>query len=324
MLLARAPFLALLLAVVGIQPAAGHEAEPAPTLVESVEATSGDSGFAISADVDWGGTPRVVLGTDPTGDAPPAGNATGNLGLDVTSVSTWIEDGDELVGTFALDLATLDNPAPPEIVRYYMTFMIGGQAFALQAKTSDFVSGANLSDNPQTLGENIGSYAEHTAETGTLPQFRVRGNCATVVAVNNCGHAAWVSGEFDTSDNQVRIEVPLDLERLAILRPGATLDPDQGAWASLQAGADFAQTRDTLDAGAQEGLPYQIPRRTATARLRDAAGAVVAGPVTLSVADDGGVQGQVDAAGLAPGGYELTVSACIAANCGSATIPVTV
>jgi len=321
---ARALTLALLILLVGTMPASGQEAEPAPTVVESAEASPEGSGFAVSADVDWGGTAPLVLGTDPTGDGPPAGNATGDHGLDLTAVSTWIEDGDELVATFAFDLATFDNPAPPEIERYYMTFMIGGQAFALQAKTSDFASGANLSDNPETLGENIGSYAEHIADTGTLPQFRVRGNCATVAVVNNCGHVAWVSGAFDTANDQIRIDVPLDLEGLTILRPGAILDPDQGAWASLQAGADNAQTRDTLAAGAQEGLPYQIPRRTATATLRDATGAVVVGPVTLSVADDGGVQGQVDAAGLAAGVYELTVSACIAGNCGTATTPVTV
>jgi hypothetical protein len=321
---ARAPILGLLIAALGILPAAGHEVETAPTVVESVAASPEGSGFAVTAEVDWGGTPVVVLGTDPTGDAPPAANATGAQGLDLTEVGAWIQDGDELVATFAFDLATFDNPAPPEIVRYYMTFLVGGQAFALQAKTSDFVSGANLSDNPETLAANIGSYAEHIADTGTLPQFRVRGNCATVAVVNNCGHVAWVSGEFDTDDNQIRIEVPLDLEALTILRPGARLEADQGAWASLQAGADFAQTRDTLSAGAQEGLPYEIPRRTATATLRDGTGTVVAGPVPLSVSADGGVQGQVVAAGVAPGQYQLTVSACIAANCGAAAIPVTV
>jgi hypothetical protein len=321
---ARALIPALLIPLAAVVPASGQESETPPTVIESAEASPDGSGFTVTADVDWGGTAPVVLGTDPTGDAPPAGNATAAQGLDLTAVSTWIEDGDELEATFAFDLATFDNPPPPEIVRYYMTFMIGGQAFALQAKTSDFVSGANLSDDPATLAENIGSYAEHISETSTLPQFRVRGNCGTVGVVNNCGHVAWVSGEFDTAGDQVRIDVPLDLEDLPILRPGASLDPDQGAWASLQAGADFAQTRDTLAAGAQEGLPHQIPRRTSTATLRDSAGAVVAGPVTLSVADDGGVQGQVSSAGLAAGDYELVVSACIAANCGTTSIPVTI
>jgi len=321
---ARALIPALLVPLALIVPASGQESETAPTVIDSVEASPEGSGFTIAAGVDWGGTAPMVLGTDPTGDAPPAANATAAQGLDLTEISAWIEDGDELEATFAFDLATFDNPPPPEVVRYYMTFLVNGQAFALQAKTSDFASGANLSDNPETLAENIGSYAEHIADTGTLPQFRVRGNCATVQVVNNCGHVAWVSGEFDTDENQIRIDVPLDLEGLPILRPGATLEADQGAWASLQAALDAAQTRDTMAAGAQEGLPYQIPRRTSTATLRDTTGAVVAGPVTLSVADDGDVQGQISAVGLAAGDYELVVSACIAANCGTATTPVTV
>ena len=321
---ARALIPALLVPLALIVPASGQESETAPTVIDSVEASPEGSGFTIAAGVDWGGTAPMVLGTDPTGDAPPAANATAAQGLDLTEISAWIEDGDELEATFAFDLATFDNPPPPEVVRYYMTFLVNGQAFALQAKTSDFASGANLSDNPETLAENIGSYAEHIADTGTLPQFRVRGNCATVQVVNNCGHVAWVSGEFDTDENQIRIDVPLDLEGLPILRPGSTLEADQGAWASLQAALDAAQTRDTMAAGAQEGLPYQIPRRTSTATLRDTTGAVVAGPVTLLVADDGDVQGQISAVGLAAGDYELVVSACIAANCGTATTPVTV
>jgi len=321
---ARALIPALLIPLAAVVPASGQESETPPTVIESVEASPEGSGFSVAAGVDWGGTAPAVLGTDPTGDAPPAANATGAHGLDLTEVSAWIEDGDELEATFAFDLATFDNPPPPEIVRYYMTFLVNGQAVALQAKTSDFASGANLSDNPETLAENIGSYAEHISQTGELPQFRVRGNCGTVAVIQNCGHVAWVSGEFDTAGNQIRIEVPLDLEDLPILRPGASLDPDQGAWASLQAGADNAPTRDTMAAGAQEGLPYEIPRRAATAALRDGAGTVVSGPVALSVSEEGDVQGQVSAAGLAAGDYELVVSACIAANCGTTSIPVTI
>ena len=58
--------------------------------------------------------------------------------------------------------------------------------------------------------------------------------------------------------------------------------------------------------------------------LRDGTGAVVSGPVILSVSAAGEVQGQVSAAGLAPGAYELGVSACIASNCGTAAVPVTI
>jgi len=319
--------LSLTMGALGALPALGEDGPP-PTTVETVDASSNGDAVAVSATIDWGGTAPVVLGTDPAGDAPPSANATGAHGLDLTAISSWIEDGDQEVATFAWDLETFDNPPPPELVRYYMTFQIDGQAFALQAKTSDFVSGANLANDPETAAERVASYAEHYSSTGTLPQFRVRGNCGLISAgpvglAQNCGHAAWVSGEFDTENNQIRIHVPLDLASMPTLRPGATLNADQGAYSALQVAVDLPQSRDTMAAAAQD-LPYTIPTRTATASIADADGTVVAGPTALTIGDDGAIQGDLDTTGLAAGDYDLTVNACIAANCGTATITVTI
>lgn len=322
---ARISCLTVLFVVAGLPATGAHEPPaPSPTVVESAEATPVEGGLDVSAVVDFGGTAPVVLGTDPTGDAPPANNAGADYGLDVTELSVWIPDGDEPLASFGLHLATFDQPPPPEIVRYYLTFQLGGQPFALQAKTSDFVSGANLANDPQTVAQRLASYGEHVASTGTLPQFRLRGNCETVQIVNNCGHVAWISGAFDTDGNEIRIDLPLDLDAMPALRPGAALTADQGAWASLQAALDAAPTRDTMAAGDQLGLPYVIPTRAATATLVDVTGTPVGGPVELSVGDDGSVQGHVATAGLEPGDYELVVEACIAENCGTATLAVVV
>ena len=312
MLRARLLMIALCLVAVGVAPASADE--PKPTVVEGVEATATADGVSVAAAVDWGGTTPQVIGTDPAGDAPPAQNATAGLGLDdLTGMTAWVPDGNEPVVTFSWDLATFDQIPPPELVRYYMTFTLGGQPFALQAKTRDAASGANLTTDPQTAAERLASYAEHVAATGTLPEFRLRGNCETisvvVTGIGNCPHVAWISGEFDT-------------EAMPALRPGAVLTTDQGAWASLQAVSDNATTRDTLAAASQTGLPWQIPQRTATATLRDADGTVVVGPLALAVDGDGAVRGTVGAAGLDAGDYLLEVGACIASTCGTGSAAV--
>lgn len=133
---------------------------------------------------------------------------------------------------------------------------------------------------------------------------------------------AWVDGEFDFDNDVIRFFLPLDLPNAAPLRPGATLNPVDGTWAysAIQAAADVGQTRDTIT----QEEPYTIPKRTASAKLVDADGNVVA-TAPLTVAQDGAVSGGLAAVDLAPGDYDLIVEACFTAdNCDTSAETVTV
>ena len=306
-------------------PASEHEEDgPPPTAITTAEVTpTGSAAWDITGTVDYGGEAPVVLGTDPTGDAPPNGTgATAGLGLDLTQLVAYAADGDEPVVTLEWHSTGLDQLPPPELVRFYWQVEIGfGGGWAFQAKTSDAVSAANLGDGtPESVAGNVASYAE-----STVPSFRIRGNCGVidlaVTGLNNCGHVAWVDGEFDFDANIVRFFLPLDLENAAPIRPGAVLAPVQDTWAysAVQAAADLPNTRDTV---VQES-PYTIPERTASASLFDADGQLVRAS-TLTVADDSSISGALDAGAPAPGDYRLDVTACFAGNCDTDSRSVTV
>lgn len=307
-------------------PATEHgEDGPAPTTITAADVTpTGAAAWDITGTVDYGGQAPVVLGTDGTGDAPPNGTGhTAGLGLDLTQLVAYASDGDEPVVTLEWHATALDQLPPPELIRYYWQVEIGlSGGWAFQAKTSDAVSAANLGDGePETIAGNVASYAD-----STVPSFRIRGNCGAIMvgpvtAANNCGHVAWVEGEFDFDANIVRFFLPLDLENAVPIRPGAVLAPVQDTWAysAIQAAADLANTRDTV---VQES-PYTIPERTASVALFDADGQLVSGG-TLTVADDSSISGSLDAGAIAPGDYRLDVTACFAANCDTDTRTVTV
>lgn len=308
---------ALIVATVGV-PVEAQEEGPAPTEIQSLAAESDGTMLSVSGTVDWGGTAPAILGEDPTGDAPGGANRTEPLGLDVTAISAWVEDGDVPEATFAWDVTTFDQPPPPELVRYYWEWQVGGLDYALQAKTSDFASGANIADSPEGVAANLASYAEHIVETGTLPEFRLRGNCGTIAIISYCTHVDWITGAFDTDNNQIRIHLPLDSEATPSIRPGATIAPTTGAWASLQAVADNAATRDTVS----QEFSWTIPSSRATASLQDLDGLTVAQWVLTT--DGGEVSGSQDMSGLAPGTYTLEVTACFGGNCDTGTALVTI
>lgn len=306
----------LALAVTGAGSAIAEESDgPAPTEVHMVEASADGTTVAVAAHIEFGGQAPVVLAEDPVGDAPPNGSGQGDaFGLDLTGVRAYRADPNADVLTFEWQTTNLSQLPPPEVMRYYWQFTIGGASFAAQAKTTDFVSAANLGDGtPEAIASNVASYAD-----STVPSFRIRGNCGTVGVLNNCGHVAWVTGEFDFDADLVRIHLPLDLENSPALRPGAVLVPvGDGTYSAIQLGADLAQTRDTVAIFDS----YVVPVATATARLLDADGTAV-GTATLAEGDDGVWSGIVTAPG--PGTYTLEVNGCFADNCGTAPTTVTV
>ncbi|MBW3665157.1 MAG: hypothetical protein KY469_18845 [Actinobacteria bacterium] len=306
-------------------PASEHGEEgPTPTTITTAEVNpTGPAAWEITGTVDYGGQAPVVLGTDATGDAPPNGTGhTAGLGLDLTQLVAYASDGDEPVVTLEWHATALDQLPPPELIRYYWQVEIGlSGGWAFQAKTSDVVSAANLGDGePETIAGNVASYAG-----STVPSFRIRGNCGNVTVgpvspASNCGHVAWVDGEFDFDANVVRFFLPLDLDNAAAIRPGAVLTAvENGTYAAIQAVADIGNTRDTI---AQE-VAYTIPERTASVSLVDADGELVKAG-TLTVADDSSISGGLDAGAIAPGAYRLDVTACFAANCDTDTRTVTV
>jgi hypothetical protein len=293
-------------------PSNGGASSVAPTTVDGVAVAADGLDLTVTADVDLGGQAPVELGSDPAGDAAVTPE-TAALGLDLTGIHAWVEDGDEPLLTFAWRSTQLDRLPPPELVRFYWEFGVSGSssAFSVQAKTSDVVSAGNLGDgSPGSVLSNVQSY-----QSQSVPQFRVRGNCGTLdpAPLSNCGHVAWVTGEFDFDANEIRLYLPLDLAN-APIRPGTTISPSQGAWASIQAAADNAQTRDSVT----QFFSYTVPSAQGTVSLVDADGATVAtSPLTFG--EDG-----PSAALRAPaaGTYDVVVEACFAGNCGSSVTTV--
>lgn len=296
------PLSVLVLALALPQTSAVGDDGPAPTTILQFDAAT------LTGTVDWGGQAPVVLGQDLTGDSPAS-----RSDLDVTSIAAWIEDGDVPVMTFAWRLRDLTDAPPPEVVRYYWQFGVGAGRMALQAKTSDFVSAANAASTPQGVIANATSYTEHYQQTGDLPQFRIRGNCETIVAVNSCGHVAWADGAFDVAGDEIRFHVPLDSDATPALRPGARLAPDDnGAYSAIQAGADNAQTRDTV----AQTVTYTIPERTATATLTAEDGTTTV--VAMTIGEDGAISAAGPLA-VPAGVYDVEVRACFAGSCDTAS-----
>ena len=287
---------------------------PKPTVVQAVDGTATGTAVGVSATIEFGGETPVVLGEDPSNDAPGSSDAAKAMamGVELTKIQAY-RSGPSAPLTLEWHSATLDQLPPPEVVRFYWPFLIDGAGFSAQAKTTDFVSGANLGDgNPATVVDNLSQY-----QNAGVPGFRFRGNCATVVAVNNCGHIAWVTGEFDTEYNIIRVNLPLNHPKAPALKPGAVISPDTGAYSAYQAAADNAPTRDTVN----QLEEYTIPESSATATLVDSAGTVVR-TATLAPGEDGQWRGSLTAP--APGTYRVDVTACFATNCNTRSIEVVV
>lgn len=293
-----------------LAPVSGAAAStPAPTKLSAASASVGATAIAVTGTADFGGTAPLVMAEDGTGDAP-GGAAGAAAGIDLTSATAYVEDGDKDVATFAFNLAQFDRPPPPEGIRYYWEFSVGGAEYSLQAKLTDFAA-TNFPEDPQGFAARAGNI------------FRLRGNCGSltpVITVGNCSHVAWLTGSFDVAAKQVRVNLPLDLTAAPAIRPGAAIAPDSTAnsiWAAFQAVLDNGNTRDSVN----QTETWNIPTRTASAKLVDGSGATVR-TATLSVGSGGALSGSISRAGLAAGAYAVQVTACFGTNCATQSVPV--
>lgn len=221
----------------------------ASTGVSELNASAGGSVSGVATFLGES-TPNVIA-EDPLNDGPGAANGSAS-GVDITEVSVFQPDATypELVATFKV--SNLPNPVTgmqPENVRYVWSFLAGGREWFVQAKASAFAQ-ATMADDPTGT------------PTKATRAFQLRGNCALVVAVNNCGHLAWLDGSFDAVNKTVTVRVPLGASYAPEIKAGAllapTTTPTDDIYAALQVGADAAQTRDVVSYETE----YTVPQRT--------------------------------------------------------------
>jgi hypothetical protein len=98
-------------------PSNGGTSSVAPTTVDGVAVAADGLDLTVTADVDLGGQAPVELGSDPAGDAAVTPE-TAALGLDLTGIHAWVEDGDEPLLTFAW--RSTARPAPAARARAFL------------------------------------------------------------------------------------------------------------------------------------------------------------------------------------------------------------
>lgn len=294
-------------------------ADPAaPTTVDSVDVVVADGTLTASGQATFGGDAEVIFATDDTNDFaddPDLGAVAGPLGIDVTELAIHSPGGSAGGVEFIIRVTDLQAPPPQEIIRYLWDFRVDGEVFRIQAKSSD-VGSTMVVDDPVGAVEHING------------AFRLRGNCAVLVAVSNCEHVMWIDGVFDVENDEIRMTVPLNDPLAPAFRPGAVITPEEGAGdmtASIQVGVSNNATSDNVDAFGS----YTIPRGTISYGLEPAGtdpGDVTFGIETgPSFLGDGGDFGtEVDVSSLAPGAYELFVRACFTTNCAIGSAPFSV
>jgi hypothetical protein len=269
-----------------------------------------------------GETSPVVLADDPTGDGPIEPGASGTAGIDLTQATIRQPEAALPYLELTWKVASMPTPdttpgAPPETIWYVLNFNANNKAFRVQAKTSN-VASTTVADDP-TGG------ATHAGRA-----FQLRGNCAVVVAVNNCGHLAWLDGTFDQPNKQVQVRIPLDLANAADLRPGVTITPTNAStgapniYAAYNVGVTQFSPVSMAD-GADwfsdtEGVAgYTIP--VSTVRLGVAPAGTDPGAVTYNVAAtlaaDGSFTGSL---GNVPAGSEVFARSCFGTSCGTGSV----
>ena len=100
---------------------------------------------------------------------------------------------------FIWQLSDLPDQVPPEGVRYTWAFAIGQNAYQLQAKRTNVASVTTLEDP-----------VNHITHVGN-DFFQLRGACSASYAgtpTSGCYHLAWLAGSFDTTNNQVTVDLP--------------------------------------------------------------------------------------------------------------------
>ncbi len=195
------------------------EGDPTPPTLEVSGKVAG--GVATVTGTAVAGEPgRESVNGLPTSWADPT--LGGHAGIElVDAFIEPVEDGLQ----FTWKVTDLHAPAPPEVVRYTWSFLIGEASFQLQAKTSNIAS-STLYDDP----------AGHVTHAGS--SFQVRGNCEAEwlgTPVSNCPHIGWIDGEFDTANGEIRTTLPYDFHELVV--PGAVIVEHQTAGMSIAASA---------------------------------------------------------------------------------------
>jgi hypothetical protein len=183
------------------------------------------------------GDSSTVVGNFTTGNPidPEATPAWSAIGLELTNIAIHTVCTPTPGVQFEINVTELNAPPPNEVVRYFWQFTINGHEYWVQAKSSDISSVAMLPDDPE-------GHFTHA------PAFRLRGQCALLVAVTNCRHLAWLDGAFDTANKQIRVLVPFGLAGApgADFAPGSVIMPfaasggSPGVSAALQAGVSNA------------------------------------------------------------------------------------
>lgn len=291
-----------------------------PSKVSSLNASASGSTISVNGAAVFGGEAPVTLATDDAGDGPIHADTSRQTGVDLTG--GFVSQPDPANPTLSFEWKVTNLPPPaslPEAIRYTIPFKIttpsGEKTYQLQAKYSN-VASATIPDDP----------AGHARAPGTF--FQLRGNCVTNyqgTPVANCPHIAWLTGQFNTTTDTVRIDLPLgqpyapDIVAGAVLLPNATAGTTISA--SYQAVVSNATTTDEAFWG--EETPYTVP--STTVRLGVAPAGTNPDAVSYSkeatVTDNGSFSGTLDAPG--PGEYEVFAKACFGSNCATKSVPIT-
>lgn len=232
----------------------------------------------------------TITGFQPTGadDVPP--DVIAALGLDLVDATiTPLPDASGLRFTWVLGSPI--EMVPPEGLRYNWSFSVGGQAYQLQAKTTNLVSTTTV-DAPQAHAEQL------AAGKGF---FQIRGRCTTSymgTPAAGCVHLGFLEGDIDEAAGRVSIDLPYGTAMAPDVVYGATiveaLSANMSIAASLQAAVSNTTTSAYINGWGQYVTAPQLQANEV---------AVGNDPVfapyddTLTLAEDGTFSGVVDGSG---------------------------
>jgi hypothetical protein len=284
--------------------------EAAATEVASLQAAASNESVTISGSARFGGEPPIVVGSDIEGN-PPIHSELARLGLDATEIALRRPNPSVAEIEFVIRVTEMNSQPPPEVVRYLWQFQADGEEYWVQAKTSDITTGTAFADDPAGTVQNIPG------------SFRLRGDCGRLVDppgpnVRSCRHLAWLDGVFDTTRNEVRIRLPLNLAVAPEIRPGAVLD--QGL---MDASVQAAISNDTTSNRVIQETAYVIPEREVLVGIVPSGAAPAFTDAATVSGFAGNFSATLDASELGPGDYDVWVRACLGENCADAMTTVT-
>ena len=290
-----------------------------PTTVDSLTAASSGSAVSVSGRAAFGGESPVTVAEDVAGDGPVNPERSGQLGVDLIGASISQPSPDDPTLVFEWKVTNLPSSGTlPEAIRYFWPFQVntaaGPKQYMLQAKLSNLAS-STTPDDP----------AGHVTHAGA--SFQLRGNCGVLVAINNCGHIAWLDGTFDVARDTVRMELPIGEGPAPEVVPGAKLERFEFSGGTIAAAYQAAVSNaSTTDYANWEEIVYTVPSREVTLGVAPAGTdpGAVSYATAATVAEDSSFAGSVSTSGLAPGSYEVFARACFGNNCAVRTAPFTI